>query len=561
MTLENRTEEPTEYHSIGSEFIAGLSHVAWQAFQLLNRFLPEGDAVRPNWASRPLLKSYERTTPVLGFPREMDSVCPQCLREVRSALMKDRRSPMPVIKAQILEEAGRIIIRKSCMKHGESEDILAEDPAFLARIESLFFGRDFERFQTAFERDQESSIKFGRGAVLMVNLNKQPDLVAGYPAQAIESEPTFDDIRGILDRATSVKPKRQIIVLFTGEDVTKSPHYLDAVSYAKKLGFYRVLSDTNGSRFAKEIEFCRAAKSAGQHGVYLRFGGVKWQDEADLRTSLRAIDNLASVGMKVTLTMTVANTVNNKNVGRMVEFAARNIDKVQTITFQPICFNEEHGEVTDEMRIEQRYTLCGLARDLEEQLGGRLQSLRDWYPLSAYSAFTSVMDLLQGVNAPWGWSSCNCHPDCGMFTLMVVNKRTNEFKSLFEFFNYEQFVKDVTIITDTARSKKLVYAQLGMAIMRNFNTEKAPQGFPISQIINLFKPTSSDIDTRIQDLKTVEPSDLSDDWRVLCIEAMWYQDLFNYDRKRTEMCVAPYGTKRGEISYCAYNAGIVCRQG
>ncbi len=53
------------------------------------------------------------------------------------------------------------------------------------------------------------------------------------------------------------------------------------------------------------------------------------------------------------------------------------------------------------------------------------------------------MDMLQGADAPWGWSSCNCHPNCGIFTLMVVNRKTGEFKSLFEFFNYEQFMKDV----------------------------------------------------------------------------------------------------------------------
>jgi hypothetical protein len=101
------------------------------------------------------------------------------------------------------------------------------------------------------------------------------------------------------------------------------------------------------------------------------------------------------------------------------------------------------------------------------------------------------MDMLQGADAPWGWSSCNCHPNCGIFTLLVVNRQTGEFKSLFEFFNYEQFMKDVAVITDTARGRKLSYAQLGMAIMRNFNAERAPEGFPISQIINLFKPSST----------------------------------------------------------------------
>jgi len=41
---------------------------------------------------------------------------------------------------------------------------------------------------------------------------------------------------------------------------------------------------------------------------------------------------------------------------------------------------------------------------------------------------------------------------------------------------------------------------------------------------------------------------------------MWFQDLFNYDFRRTEMCIIPYATQQGEISFCAYNTGIGWRQ-
>ena len=51
-----------------------------------------------------------------------------------------------------------------------------------------------------------------------------------------------------------------------------------------------------------------------------------------------------------------------------------------------------------------------------------------------------------------------------------------------------------------------------------------------------------------------------DDWRVLCVEGMWFQDLWTYDFRRTEMCVIPYGTEEGEIPFCAYNTGIGWRQ-
>jgi hypothetical protein len=54
--------------------------------------------------------------------------------------------------------------------------------------------------------------------------------------------------------------------------------------------------------------------------------------------------------------------------------------------------------------------------------------------------------------------------------------------------------------------------------------------------------------------------DPNDIWRVLCVEGMWFQDLFNYDFRRTEMCVIPYGTQEGEISFCAYNTGVGWRQ-
>src|SRR4030095_15376176 len=118
--------------------------VAWKAFQSVNRLLPEGEAIRPNWAPGRLLKSYERTAPPLGFPRETDSLCPRCVKEVRTAVISGAVSLETLmhahpgeIKAHIFEEDGRVIMRKTCPKHGEFSDVLATDANFLERIESL----------------------------------------------------------------------------------------------------------------------------------------------------------------------------------------------------------------------------------------------------------------------------------------------------------------------------------------------------------------------------------------------------------------------------------------
>jgi len=51
-----------------------------------------------------------------------------------------------------------------------------------------------------------------------------------------------------------------------------------------------------------------------------------------------------------------------------------------------------------------------------------------------------------------------------------------------------------------------------------------------------------------------------DPWNFLFIAGMWFQDLFNYDFRRTEQCIIPYATQEGEISFCAYNTGLGWRQ-
>ena len=46
----------------------------------------------------------------------------------------------------------------------------------------------------------------------------------------------------------------------------------------------------------------------------------------------------------------------------------------------------------------------------------------------------------------------------------------------------------------------------------------------------------------------------------MIVAGMWFQDLWTYDFRRTEMCIIPYATQMGEISCCAYNTGVGWRQ-
>ncbi len=561
----------------GSSMIPGLANIAWKAFQAVNTRLPEGDLPVPKWAPGKMAKSRERSTPPLGFPRETDSLCPHCVPDIRDKIVRGEadidvllQEHPGEIKAQLVEENGRVLMRKTCDVHGSFEDVLSTNPDFTRRIESLFFGRDFQSVQDeTLHRHGASSIKYGRGTVLTVDLTNRCNMMCnpcftdanqvGYV-----HEPGLDEVKAILDRAVSFKPRRQIIILFSGGEPTLSPHFLEAVAYAKKIGFYRILAATNGIRFAQSEEFTRQAKEAGLHGTYLQFDGIgneinRHRGVKNLfDVKVQAIENMARAGMKTTLVTTVINTVNQDAVGPIVEFAINNVDKVQTVVFQPVSFTGRDEGIDDDTRAQKRYTLTHLVGDLNAQLYGKLDPMRDWFPLSTYSAFTSVMDILQGPDAPWGWSACNCHPDCGVFSLLVVNRRTREWIPLFKLFDYEQFIRDVAVITDTARGRKMIELQLAMAILRNYRSENAPEGFPISQIVNLFRPNSEKADSDRNDRMQTRSEE--DAWRILCVEGMWFQDLWTYDFRRTEMCVIPNGTEEGEISFCAYNTGLGWRQ-
>lgn len=560
-----------------TSLVTGIADLAWRLFQTVNTRIPEGKLPQPRWAPGRIFKSRDRSKPPLGFPRETDSLCPVCVPEIREKIVRGEvelglllTNRPGEIKAKLVEENGRILIRKVCEKHGPFEDVLSTNPAFTRRIEDLFFGRDF---QSAADENLHghgaSAIKYGRGTVLTVDLTNRCNMMCtpcftdanqvGYV-----HEPSLEEIKEVLDRAVSFKPRRQIIILFSGGEPTLSPHFLEAVAYAKSVGFYRILAATNGIRFAQSEEFTRQARGAGLHGTYLQFDGIGNEINQHrgvknlFDVKVQAIENMAKVGMKTTLVTTVVNTINKDQIGAIVDFALKNVDKVQTAVFQPVSFTGRDESIDDESRRAQRYTLSQMVEDLNTQLGGTLEPMRDWYPLSTYSAFTSIMDILQGPDASWGWSACNCHPDCGVFTLLVINRQTQEWIPLFKFFDYERFMRDVKIITDTARGKALTETQLALAVLRNFRADQAPPGFPISQVMSLFRPNSERSDSDRND--RMKTRSAGDEWRVLCVEGMWFQDLWTYDFRRTEMCVIPYGTLEGEISFCAYNTGIGWRQ-
>jgi len=557
---------------------------AWCLFKHANKFR-RNPSFTPQWSDKPLLKSWEKTKPPLGWPRQTDSLCPICVREARQEIIDGKKDLSVLlnervgeIKATILERDGKILMIKNCATHGHFEDVMSIDPEFFRHLEEVFPGRDIRAHRDeALHNHGNSSIQFGRGAVLTIDLTNRCNMMCDpcfMDANQIGfvHELNWEDIKQLLDNAISIRPRRQLSVQFSGGEPTLSPHFIEAVRYARKVGYEVVQVATNGIEFAKRPELAGAAAEAGLRYAYLQFDGVGNGPNSHrgvgnlFDVKLQAIENLFNAGVSIVPVITIVNGVNNEQVGRVIRFALDNPKKIVFLSFQPVSFTGRDEEISDERRQAQRYTLSHLAHDVKRQTGLG-EPVRDWFPISFMSTFSDWGDLVRGPESQWGQLACGCHPNCGTGMALMIDKFTGETVPMTAFLRAEQFARDLAEVNDAARGPGLSIFGMTLALLRNYDPFLSPTHFRLIDLLRKFGKKFG-VGARRTFLGKQREETLSeavnrrrtDRWNFLFIAGMWFQDLFNYDFRRTEMCIIPYATQEGEISFCAYNTGVGWRQ-
>ena len=258
---------------------------------------------------------------------------------------------------------------KDCPIHGHFEDVMSIDTAFFKHLEEVFPGRDIKAHNDEkLHNHGTSTVTHGRGSVLTIDLTNRCNMMCDpcfMDANQVGfvHELTWDEIKTMLDNAVTIKPKRQMSVQFSGGEPTLSPYFLDAVAYARKVGYTSVQAATNGIEFAKSKEFSKAAAEAGLRYAYLQFDGIgnaanshrKVGNSFDVK--LQAIHNLHEAGVDIVPVTCIINGINNEQVGRIINFALDNPKKINFLSFQPVSFTGRDEDISDERRMAQRYTL------------------------------------------------------------------------------------------------------------------------------------------------------------------------------------------------------------
>src|SRR5712671_3752189 len=536
--------KPIKYAEKALTVAAG---AAWTVFDKLNQ-IRQNPSFTPKWSDKPLLKSYQKSKPPLGWPRTTDSLCPRCVPEIRQQIVDGKIDPSILlkekvgeIKAQVIERDGKILMVKDCPVHGHFEDVMAIDTAFFKHLEEVFPGRDIRAHNDEkLHNHGSATIQHGRGSVLTVDLTNRCNMMCDpcfMDANQVGfvHELTWDDIKMVLDNAITIKPRRQMSVQFSGGEPTISPYFLAGLRYAY-------------------LQFDGIGNAANSHRRVGNLFDVK----------LQAIENLHSAGVDIVPVVTIVNGLNNEQVGRIIEFALDNPKTINFLSFQPVSFTGRDEEVTPERRAAQRYTLSHLAHDVKNQTGIG-EPVRDWFPISFMGSFTDWADVTHGAEKEFGQLTCGCHPNCGVGMAIMIDKDTKEAVPVTAFLKAEQLARDVAAVSDAGRGRFLSVAGMALALVRNYDSFKSPTHFKLTDLLKKFDKTFGATKAaekgkygKVEGDRTLDDiaKRRADRWNFLFIAGMWFQDLFNYDFRRTEMCIIPYATQQGEISFCAYNTGI-----
>src|SRR2546423_12203519 len=116
--------------------------------QFFNQFRPN-ESFTPKWSDKPLLKSWQKSKPPLGFPRTTDSLCPKCVIEARNKILSAPtidpstlvNEKVGDIKAQIIELDGKTWMVKDGPIHGHIGEITATASKSPKHIEPTYPAR------------------------------------------------------------------------------------------------------------------------------------------------------------------------------------------------------------------------------------------------------------------------------------------------------------------------------------------------------------------------------------------------------------------------------------
>ncbi|MFP3909136.1 MAG: tetraether lipid synthase Tes, partial [Archaeoglobaceae archaeon] len=320
----------------------------------------------------------------MRLPYKTTSLCPECLKK---------------ITAEVYEEDGKVMIKKVCKKHGEFKDMYWEDAEMFKRAAS--FAHDGPGISTPHVDGTDCPFSCGlcskhksQTALLNIVLTNRCDLACWYcffyaQARGYVYEPTIEQIREMVRTSRDTKPVGTNAVQLTGGEPTLRDDLIDIVKVIREEGIEHIQLNTNGIRLAMEPDLALKLREAGVNTVYLSFDGVDEKTNPKNFSEVpQILDNCRKADLGVVFVPTILKTVNDHQLGDIIEYASQNIDIVRGVNFQPVSLV---GRLSKREREKYRITIPGAIKRIDEQTGGEVAK-SDFYPVPSVTPISHFVE-------------------------------------------------------------------------------------------------------------------------------------------------------------------------
>ncbi len=293
------------------------------------------------------------------------SICSTCYRRV---------------DAKIVFEDGKVWMLKRCPLHGHARVLVADDIDYYRRSREVFIKNPEQPMV------YNTPVKYGcpydcglcpdheqHSCLTLVEICDACNLTcpicyAGSGQHRTEFR-TLAQIEAMLGCVVR-NEKQPDVVQISGGEPTLHPNFFRVLEMCKERPIRHLMVNTNGIRIAQEEDFARRlADFMPQFEIYLQFDSLQREPlmqlrGADLRTIReKALDRLNKLGISTTLVVTVERSVNDGELGAIVDFALLQ-PAVRGVTFQPV---QQAGRVNGFNSAQHRLTLTEVRRRILEQ--------------------------------------------------------------------------------------------------------------------------------------------------------------------------------------------------
>lgn len=469
----------------------------------------------------------------MRFLKETKSICPECLQ---------------VIPAQVVEDQGEVLIKKTCPQHGYYEDVYwGSYERYQQAIKYYTEGTKLEnpRTQTVEGCPYDCGIcpNHKSSTILAIidltnrcNLNCPVCFAnANNPNVPYIYEVSTEQVRSMIDNLASNKPIPPSALQFSGGEPTLRDDLPELIRYAFARGIDHIEVNTNGLRLSRDLTYFEKLRDAGMHTLYLSFEGLTAEPYVKSRgldlheMKFKVVENSRRIGFNsIMLVPTIARGINEDQLGDIIKYAAKNQDVISGVNGQPISLA---GRVSAKERRNLRITIPEVTRLIEEQTDGQIKQT-DFYPVPFVAPVARAIGAIRGKIYP----DFSVHPCCGVGTFVFAEG--DKIVPINRYINVEKFVESLSNVAKYSTEGKGI--RMKLELLKSLRHVKL--GILRTLISSLYKKGTYSSLAKIMH-------------KMIMVGMMHFMDAYNFDLQRAQMCAIHYALPDGRIiPFCTYNA-------